>query len=378
VPAAPFEVVVEHEALAKIVAPRVAARWSALESWLAACDEEQRTAHGGRAPDFGDARAILAAVDAPVERRIAMLGDADVLRVRVDAGDDDVHAELTLVPSQGGGPAARAVEAMHPGDAQPLASAPLDALAAVLVRDDAAARASDAQDVDAALEKTFGTRLGDADAKKLRGALDAWAKGRGDWVTVAVPWGEQRGVLVRAPVVDADAATSAVRDLVALGRRPVLAEPLAALLRVHSPTVATVDVPGFGKAQMATFTHDKDPAGFAVAWGVAGGEISVAASDSASTMLGPPLSRLGDDPKVARSLAAVGSRASLVVLAQPMRIDHARVAGRPERSEVSGAGKGAAPQPAVLAWGRDGYNAWARVQLAGAVVREIVKQAAGF
>jgi hypothetical protein len=223
---------------------------------------------------------------------------------------------------------------------------------------------ADARDVDAALAKTFGARLTEADATKLRASLDAWAKGRGDWMTVAVPWGKDReGVVVRAPAADADAATSAVRGVLDLARKPVLADPLASLLRARAPAFATADVQGFGKAQTATFARDRTTP-LVVAWGVAQGEIAVAAAENATTLLPPATSRLGDDPAIARALAAVDSHASAVLFAQPLRLDAARASAQ--------------SQPVVVAWGRDGASAWARVQLAGAVVREIIKQAAGF
>ena len=78
-----------------------------------------------------------------------------------------------------------------------------------------------------------------------------------------------------------------------------------------------------------------------------------------------PPRRLGDDPRSARALAALGRSATFVVFAEPLRLDATR------REPDSSA-------PAVFAWGRKGDGAWARLELADVVLRELIRRKAGF
>ena len=98
---------VPQPALAGALSAWLGARWGETRAWLASSDDDQRAKHGGRAPDFGDPRPIVDALDGMVTRRIALLAGARGARVVVDAGDDDVHAELLVTPGTDEAGAAR-------------------------------------------------------------------------------------------------------------------------------------------------------------------------------------------------------------------------------------------------------------------------------
>jgi hypothetical protein len=362
--------VAPQAALAGPLGGRLASRWAEARAWLLARDQEQRARHGGRAPDFGDVEPILAAVDAVAKRRIDLVAGAKEARIDLDASEDEVHVELLLTP--GADDAGALALGMHPGDAKPLADAPADALAAILLRDDAPARAADARDLAGAVQGALGSRLPERDARALGAGLDDWARGRGDWLTAALSWGSPAGdggvrpsrVIVRAPAADADAAARGVRELVELARSPALKEPLATLLHVGPPALSTSDAPGGGKATLASFAPLGAQAGGAatklgLAWTVLGGEVVVAGGSASPELLAPPSGRLGDDPRAARALSAVGANATFALVAQPLRLDPAR-----------GAAAGSAPL--VLAWGRADAAVWARIEIADPLLAQAV------
>lgn len=363
-------------ALAGPLLRRLGSQWAEARASLLARDAEARARHGGRAPDFADPRAIVDALDAAVQRRISFFAHALAARLELDAGDDDVHADVFVTPAPGD--ASDGVrDATRPGDTRPLAAAPGDALLALLARDDPASRAADAGDLAAALGHALGPRLGDDDARAMRTALADWARGRGDWVAAGVSWGDAHAGWLRTPAADADAATRAVREVVELARRRPIADPLATWLHLLPPSLAAADVPSLGKATLATFAAAPGSAGaagaqhaaepFGIAWTVHEGDLLVAAGDGAPARLSSeaaPPRRLGDDPRTARALAALGDDATFTLLAQPLRLDPARA--------------DAASAPAVVAWGRRDGAVWAHVDLADVLLRELVRLGAGF
>lgn len=338
--------------------------WNGARTWLADRDAEQRAKHGGRAPDFGDPQAILDAVGVVVKRRLGLLADAKTATVEIEAGDGDVSAELRLEPAEGDAAdgSGAMVAAITPGDTRPLADVPADAVLAVLVRDAAAARADDARELEAAIGKALGSRAHADDEHGIASALDAWSAARGDWLTASLAWGPATAVVVRSP--GGEAAVRALRGLMELGGRPVFASPLHATFGLAAPSVAAAKVDGLTDASLATF-GSKSPLG--VAWGAADERLVAVASEHANQRLASLASspRLGDDPRVARALSALGSDASFVVLAEPLRIDASRAASD------------AAHSPALVAWGRRDGKAWLRLDVGDELLREGVRLQAG-
>lgn len=360
-----------QEALSGPLLRRLSSQWAEARASLLARDTEARARHGGRAPDFADPRAIVDALDAAVQRRISWVAQARSARLEIDAGDDDVHADVFVTPAAGDA-GDGALDAVRPGDTRPLAAAPRDALVALLVRDDPTSRAADAGDLAAALGHALGPRLGDDDARAMRAALADWARGRGDWVAAGLSWGDAHAGWLRTPAADADAATRAVREIVQLARRRPIADPLGNSLHLLPPSLTPADVPPLGKATLATFAaapgggarHAAEP--FGIAWAVHDGDLLVAAGEDAPARLSSeasPPGRLGDDPRTARALAALGADATFTLVAQPLRLDPSR---------------GAASAPAVLAWGRRDGAVWAHADLADVLLRELVRLGAGF
>lgn len=345
--------VLAHEALAS----RAAAQWDQAREWLAARDREEREAHGGRAPDFGDPQAILDAADVVVKRRVALLSGARSATLEIEAGDDDVRADLHLDTDAEGGTGSTV-----PGDARPLGELPADAVLAVMVRDGAVARADDARDLEAAVTRALGSRAHADDRRAVAAAVDAWAASRGDWLTAALSWAPARTVTLRSP--GGDGAARALRGLVELAGRPVFAAPLHDAFGTAAPTFATARVDGLPGASLAMF-GGKSPLG--LAWGVRGDQLLAVVGQPADQRLAAQLTaaRLADDPRVSKLLTALGSDASLVLLAEPLRLDPSRAASAAARS------------PALLAWGRRDGQGWLRVDVGDDLLREVVRLQAG-
>jgi hypothetical protein len=365
--------VAPQSALAGPVAGGLLSRWNDAKAWLAARDEEQRAKHGGRAPDFGDPRAILDALDGVVRRRVDLLARAQAARLEVEVGDAEVSADLRVTPpppEEGG--SAPLLASLRPGDVRPLGAAPADALLALLVRDDPAERAEGARDVGAALEAALGQRLHGDDARAIHTALDDWARGRGDWLSAALAWGRSRGVWVRTPAAGGDLARRAVRELVGLLQRPAVGEPVGRALSLGPASIGPVNVANFDSATLASFgpltakAQPPAPPSFGVAWGVRDEDLFVAAGEGAARLLSAeasPEAKLADDPAVARAFSALRSDAAVVLVAQPLRFD-------PLHAEAGSA-------PAVFAVGRREADLWAHLEVADLLLRELVRLGAG-
>jgi hypothetical protein len=350
---ASVKAIVAHDALAA----RLAAAWTEARAFLSDQDREQRMRHNGRPPDLGDPFAILEAMDPVVKRRVDLLAKARATTLTLDAGDDDVRMELRIEPADDDASAPGAS-----GDAAPLAALPADSALALLVRDTPSARADDARELSAAIAKMLGPRVKAADDQAVGDAEDAWAAARGDWLAVALAGGARRAVTLRSP--GGEGASKALRGLVDLAARPAVSALLDRSFDLGHLAVAPAHVDGVTDASMATFGKDGP---LSIAWGLSGGELVAAADVHADKRLAEATSgaRLGDDARVSRVLDATASGASLVVLAQPLRIDPARATSDSARA------------PAVVAWGRTSDAAWLEADVADELLREVVRMQIG-
>ena len=338
---------------------RLAAEWGGFQADLSSQDEKLRAAHGGRAPDFGDPQAILATLDAVVKSRLAMVGDLDSARVSIDADADAVHAVLALVPSPGGGPATLAIDAMHPGDATPLLSAPSSPLT-ILIRDDAAGRAKDAALAESAIAGALGARLPAEAKKKLRGVMDDWASARKDWMMLGLVRTE--AVWLRAPSDDPERSARALRGAMELAKAP----PFRQTLHVRDVALSSSAVSGIGPGTLAAISYGDGagpPKKLELTWAAGIGQISAFLSQKSA--MGPDVTAgtLGDDRVLAAKVGALEANATFVLVAQPSRMD-------PAKGQVPGAAF-------VLAWGKKGREGWARVEIADLLLRDVMKSKMG-
>jgi hypothetical protein len=376
---------VPRSAVATVLAPKLEGAWADAKGFLLVEDERMRGEHGGRPPDFGDPKAIVAALDAVVGRRIAVFRDLERVRFALDVNDDAVVLNTTLTPIAGDGPAKKWVKEMRVGDAAALLGLPSTSLVALSLRDTEEDRAAQAAELEKAIASSLGERLKEPDTKRLHDALDDWTKGRDETLAVAYSIDEPTGTFVTTRARDAEAANRAVKSVVDLTR----ASPFKEMLRVKDVTMTSEEVPGFGKVQVAKLAREmpvahkppqglKAPPGDAgvammsappagVAWSTEGGTVSLALGTEPLVTFktsARPDKKLRDDPLVARFTTNVGATASTFVVVQPLRYDSKR------------AHLGAAPVAAAVS--RKDGDAIVRLEVSDLLLRELSRYFMGF
>jgi hypothetical protein len=204
-------------------------------------------------------------------------------------------------------------------------------------------------------------------------------------------WGAHPGLVLRAPVISGEDARRAVRDLVDFSRAPAVAAPLTLLSGVRAPHVEKLELADTGPVELATYVRDtqgKDKAlPFALGWVVRDGEIRVAASPfrvrpAGSTSAGSQDVRslfgtggpvLGDDPRIARALAAVGARAAFMMVVQPSHVDPVKAGPSPGPIVVA-FGRGEGPEGPEGPKGQEsGRTAWLRVETSYELLRDVIR-----
>lgn len=361
---------VPRAALTGSLAPKLRKLWSAAKDYLVDEDKRMR-AERGRAPDFGDPAAIVAALDGLVGRRIAIVGDFDKVRLTLDVTDDAValHADLTP-PKAGEKPvtpenAARAwVDAMSVGDAAPLLDLPSTAAAALSMRDAEPARKEQAESLEKTLAAVLGPRL--KDPAPLHAVLEHVTKARGDVVTLAVGLDDPSGNFLRLPIRDPAAAKSAALGGLELAK----VDPLKEMLRVQSVTTREEEIAGSGPASVAMIVHPRPAGGpprrdSGAAWLIAEKEVSVAFGTEpvATLRAGLKDKKLADVPTLKRFLDAIGHDASTILVAQPLKMD-ARRSALPAT-------------PAGLAIGKKNDAAFVHLDVPDVLLRELSRRQLG-
>lgn len=366
---------VPRSAVANLLAPKLEGGWNDLKTFLLGQDERMRREHGGRAPDFGDPKPIVGALDAIVGRRIAVFRDLERVRLSFDVDDAAVLMTATLTPVAGDGPAKKWIDGMRVGDAATVLGLSASSVVALSMRDTDEDRAAQASEMEKAVASSLGDRLKEADANRLHDVFEDWTRGRDETLAISYLEGTPSGTLITTRARDGEAASRAVRSAVDLTR----AAPFKDLLRVQDVTTATEDIPGFGKAQVATIAREtkkttgtKRSAGTVaksgVAWSTESGSVVVAIGDEPLATLKSgvrPEKKLRDDPLVARFAANIGETASTIVVGQPLRLDGRR-------------GADLAAAPIAIALTRKDGSAVLRLDVSDALLRELSRTFLGF
>lgn len=242
---------VRHEAISRLGSDVLRERWAEGRATLLSKDAEQRKAHGGREPDFGDAGAIVGLLDTWIEGRLGALADVERAELDVDVASGDVQVRVALVP--GAGPSRALLASMHPGDLAVVGPVPWDTVVLAVTREDLPGRERNAHDVARAVATVLAKRLPPAAATELDVALVDFARSRGDWLAVGVT---KRGLALRAGAPDPPAAARAIRGIVRLADKPALLAPLGGLAGIKAITVADASFPPAGKGALAAIVRD--------------------------------------------------------------------------------------------------------------------------
>jgi hypothetical protein len=347
---------VPHGALTGPIKDRLTALAGDLRGAAAMLDSTLRTQHGGRAPELGDPGAVIEGVDDLVHEKIATLATLDHLELTLDAGDDDVAVEATLVP--GAGAAATTFGSITTGDASPLLTVSASTQAAVLFRDDPASLQASAKAAEERTVAVLKPALGPKDRAPIHDALGTWATARGPWLTAGLELDDAPAVTVRTPTTDPELAMRGVSALVNLADVPAFRGILEARFSVEGVSTATATTPG-GAASIATFRRAGHGGGpeLAIAWATTGGLLHVAAAGSSAQALRAskdPLDLAGRDVAFAGKLGTLRDRAHIVIAGR-RNLD-----GRPDEKRAS----------VVLGLGRDKANGWGMLEVDDAWLRE--------
>lgn len=374
-PGEDLSITLRHEALASVLRGRLEQAWGKLRTELEQKDKEAREAHGGSAPTFGDPVAAIGKANELVETISAAAATLREARVALVLDEAGAHLRGTFSPEPDGA-AKTEIASLVSGPATPILALPGDTNLAVLVRDDAKKREEKAASQADTVDRILGHKLGDPGKKKVSDLLAAWAKGRGDWLTVGLAPGGHHAIYGHSAIADAAGLDQSLRGMIAATSIPAIRDPLASYLgdlKIGAPS----SLPGG-----ATLVHaerkpketakDVKPLPIEVAWRIpteADGVATYVLSNDGKAALEAatsPTDTLADDPEVKAAVDRLENEASFAVVAMPSRLF------------VSIALKGKVPKPppaspVVFAIGRSGDDAVVRVDAATVAVREIAK-----
>ena len=350
-------VTVPRAALGGAIREQLTAAVSDLRGTAAALDTSLRKQHGGSVPDLGDPTAVIDGLDDFARQKLTLLADLDRAELALDAGDDDLTAELSLVP--GSEVAKKAFAALTTGDASPLLTLSGTTQVALLFRDDVTSLRDGAKTAEERTIAVFKPGLTPKDIAPIHEAFSTWASARGPWLTAGFELEDGPTLALRTPTTDPERAMRGVSELIDLAHVPAFRDMLEAHFSVQGVSTATATVPGVGATSIATFAHTGHGNGpqLAVAWAATGDLLHVAAAGSPAQALRAskdPTSLLGSDIALAGKLGALRDRATFVF------------AGR----RKFGVESGERHPSVVLGLGRDKANGWALLEIDDALVGE--------
>lgn len=387
VPPDEITLLARQQALAGPVKGKLSSWWASAKSELEASDKAMREQHGGAAPTFGDPAGAVAKADVTFQALFTILADLSEARVTVNLDDTGLHTRATLKPASATGPASQEFAAMVVGDPKPLLDMPGDTLAAMMVRDSKEIRSRSVADQMDSFDKVLGGKMSADDKKKLQDVLDGWSKGRGDWLFLGGVLAPNANALyARSAVADASALDRGIRGLLELPKVPAFAEPIQHWLgetKVTPPgkadkpdaaLIAKIDrKPQPIKVDGKEIKRDAEK--FEVGWTVTGDTASYVLSGDAKKALAtlaesPKATSFGAEPEVKRSIEALGTDTSTVLVLLPLRLITSVIVPPNPRKRPPPTPPAA---PVVLAIGRADTGAYLRLDGATDAVRELIR-----
>lgn len=353
-----------HDVLAGTVHDWITEQGSSVHNQLSRFDDELRKDHGGRAPDFGDPRAIIDVLDRWSKGTNDAVSDMDHATLVADVDAAGLRATLTLSPPKNDGAAHALVTGMRPGDASPLLDAAGGMVLQALVRSDVDERTANATGVADTLRAVADKKLPPADDKKLTAALDTFSKTRGDYFILTAGFkASARGVAVTTHVADDTKAADAVGVLVDEVTHPPFYEALRGSLSISSNKTVKKELGELGEGKLLTLQRDsQDLLGptVQIAYGSKAGVLGVALSNDAPALLAmtrSPEHKLSEDARAKDAIDKLGRDCTIAVVLVP---------GMLNSSQGS--------DPVVVGWGRRGDDAFLSVDAGATAARQLFVQ----
>ncbi len=292
--------------LVGLLRPELTSRWNDLEKFLLDKDDEQRRAHGGRAPDLADPKALVAAADALATRYIDIVTGMQSVDVALDIADDAASARIAMMPPSAQDDAAhRWVQGLKGAPPSPLRMASADAAASIFWHTEVSDREMTASDLVSLLGSALGTRVPQKDMAEIAQLISQTPLARGSWATASVSTTPSPGALLRwstspcvqhAPTGGCATTGAAALNASIEGLIDVVRKPSWSTWERDGLSVTKVDRTG----EQATF--DTADARVQAAWASKDGELDLAVGLDAAAVLGTasPVRTFDADPRSAR------------------------------------------------------------------------------
>ncbi len=357
-----------HDVLAGVVHEWIAKESFAVHQQLSTFDDELRKDHGGRPPDFGDPRALIAVIDRWSSGTNDAVTDMDHAELDADLDANGLRGTLTLSPPKKEGAARTLVSTMHPGDAAPLLDAAQGLVFTALVRSDVDERAANGAGVADTLRAVAGAKLPAADDKKLTAALDTFGKTRGDYFILgAVFKATTRGLALVTHVADDTKAAQSLGVMVDQITHPPFYDPIRAALSIASNKTAAKDLGALGQGKLLTFTRDtNDLFGptLEIGYGAKSGVAGVGIGNDAPALLvtaTAPEHKLSEDAHAKAAIDKLGRDCTIAAVLVPGMLTAQQ-----------------GNEPIVVGWGKRGDDAFLSVDAGANAVRQLFIQMATF
>ena len=307
-----------HAGLAGWVHTTLEKRWSGARKFLLDKDEEQRKAHGGRAPDFGDPKPLVAAAGSVVDRYLVALAAMQSAEASVDIDDTGIVLHLDLTPPAGDNPAARWLGELHGGSTAPLVAQDADALVTLFWRTSPSERAATAKDAASTLAEALGDRLPASERTDLGALLSRLADKRGEWASFSFRGGVATGVVLRLAAQEPKELVPVFDQTFDLAHKPGFGTWLRDAAGVKGVKIDAHEFSGLGPGKRARTVRDGMP--IDVGWLARSDELAVGAGLDVDALLATlvPKRRYADDPVIASALGGLGAEVAWALVARPL------------------------------------------------------------
>ena len=362
-PAEPLVIEVPGAALAGPLADRLRRAWESYQRELRALERRTRD-EKGRAADFGDPGAVIAAADGAFSALFDLLGTTKQARLTLTPSPAALGVRLELVPEPGRY-AEQTVAELATGDLSPLLGLPDSVGAALLLRSTAEERDASAAQAGLGVERLFGDRLKERERQTIERALAGFHAARGD----AAVYGlfADRTLFFSTRARDPKGLRSSIGELGRALEFSALKAPLREYLGDFSLRRDTVEVAGASADRFLFEAKSKGPQG------VPRHEALLTERDSSAHLV------LGQNPRPALEallLAAAGGGTRLENH-PPTRdlaanlVREVAIALYADAGRLGLLGPEGPKSPAFLALGRDGRSARLDLVLSDAAARAL-------
>ncbi|MEP7052546.1 MAG: hypothetical protein ABJB12_19420 [Pseudomonadota bacterium] len=380
-PQVPIALRFSKQALGSQVVPALRGSWASYRTSLSHLDQDERAAHGGRAPDFADPAQVILGADTIVESALSLLDDAAALELDVAPFPNRVEATLLLQPGDSSEAQAR-LASLANGTAQPLLSLPAETQFALGISRTVQEREVAGTAAGDDWVRLLGPRLSVAGAKQVRAALSDWELGRAQQSSYGFLGGSEPGAYLVTAVADAGRLQHAGSSLFGLLSVPGVRAPLAEFLGephvsegAPPKSASLADVSRKQLTFTASGAHQAALPALSFAWLVAGQTAFAAAGKSADPVLKKVVDAahgqaetLASKASIAEAVQRIGDQAAVFAYADARLVAPTAVA----------AGPASALAPLLFSLGKRGPSGYLRVEVSKSAIDLALHSALGF